>query len=413
MTMKTKLFAALAVAAAATATASHAADVKSISRIAFGPGDTLFVADWKAARVLAFTLPAAAQRKAGETFNIGELDALLASALGASKVTVEDMAVRPGTSEVYLALGVGPERAPAVVAVTPDRKVRRVDLGSTRSTSVALAAPDTSDFAFWHEAPERSYTVTDMKWHDGELFVAGLSNQDFASTLRRIRYPFDDKQSMSSIEIYHTTHNQVETRAPIRAMAFARLGGKPYLVAAYTCTPLVTIPLDALKDGAHVHGKIIAELGYGNTPAGMIGYSRGEQGKSQDMLLLLNYERVADLIPVADIEAANGRPELDKPVPFGQIVGLDPVQAPLVGVTRADNLDDRFMVAVRWQLEKGDHQLVTFDKGMNLRLSDYLSEYNFQQYSYKDKEFQLKYLKPAQDMLMTQEGHADFIKPSN
>ncbi|WP_167761438.1 hypothetical protein [Duganella callida] len=29
-------------------------------------------------------------------------------------------------------------------------------------------------------------------------------------------------------------------------MSFASWGGKEYLVAAYTCTPLVTIPLDAL-----------------------------------------------------------------------------------------------------------------------------------------------------------------------
>jgi hypothetical protein len=76
-----------------------------------------------------------------------------------------------------------------------------------------------------------------MKWRDGELFVAGLSNQDFASTLRRVTYPFgSQQQSVTSVEIFHTGHNLVETRAPIRAMAFASWGGKPYLVAAYTCT---------------------------------------------------------------------------------------------------------------------------------------------------------------------------------
>ena len=57
-------------------------------------------------------------------------------------------------------------------------------------------------------------------------------------------------------------------------MSFASWGGKPYLVAAYTCTPIVTIPLDELKDGAHIRGKTIAELGYGNTPAGMIAYTK-------------------------------------------------------------------------------------------------------------------------------------------
>jgi hypothetical protein len=49
--------------------------------------------------------------------------------------------------------------------------------------------------------------------------------------------------AITSIEIYHTGHNLIETRAPIRAMSFASWGGRTYLVAAYTCTPVVTIPL--------------------------------------------------------------------------------------------------------------------------------------------------------------------------
>ncbi len=69
------------------------------------------------------------------------------------------------------------------------------------------------------------------------------------------------------MEIYHAGHNLIETRAPIRAMSFTSWGGRPYLVAAYTCTPLVTIPLDDLKDGAHIRGKTVAELGYGGVPA--------------------------------------------------------------------------------------------------------------------------------------------------
>ena len=35
---------------------------------------------------------------------------------------------------------------------------------------------------------------------------------------------------MTSVEIYHTSHNQIETRAPIRVLSFATLGGKPYLI---------------------------------------------------------------------------------------------------------------------------------------------------------------------------------------
>ncbi len=136
-------------------------------------------------------------------------------------------AVRPGTAEVYVAISYGAERAPALFVVTSDGKARRFDLAAARSTSATLRDAPTTNAKFWKRTPERSFTVTNMKWRKGELFVAGLSNQDFASTLRRVRYPFDAKQSITSVEIFHGGHNLVETRAPIWAMSFADLGGKP------------------------------------------------------------------------------------------------------------------------------------------------------------------------------------------
>jgi hypothetical protein len=75
-------------------------------------------------------------------------------------------------------------------------------------------------------------------------------------------------------------------------------------VAAYTCTPIVIIPLDELKDGAHIRGKTIAELGYGNTPADLIAYSKTDQGKTEDFLMLVNFERGSSIIPVSELEAA-------------------------------------------------------------------------------------------------------------
>ena len=400
----------VAVSAALVATSAFAADVKSVSRLAFGPDNILFVADWKGAQVHALALPVAIPRKGEGTFNILDLEALLSKSLGAGMVKVEDMAVRPGSGEVYLAVSVGKNKTPAIVAVTSDQKVRKLNLPGMKSTTVALKNPDNSKAEFWKETPERSFTVTDMKWNGSELFVAGLSNQDFASTLRRIPYPFTDKQTMTSVEIYHTTHNQIETRAPIRAMSFATLDGKPYVIAAYLCTPLVTIPLEDLKDGAHIRGKAIAELGYGNTPADMISYSaKDPSGKPQDMLMLLNYQRSGNIIPVAAIEAANEKPGIDKPVPAGQIVGVQTVEAPLVGATRIDNLDNQFFIVVRRALEKDTLQLVTFDKAMLFRLTDYVSEYNFPQYSYGNDAFQLKYYKPAHDTLKKQEGFPELI----
>src|SRR5262252_7771727 len=275
---------------------ASAAEIKSISRLAAGPENVLFVADWKTARVHAINLPQVAQKPAGAAFNILDLEALLSKQVGGAKITVEDMVVRPGTAEVYIAVSYGAAKTPALIVVTGDRKARRVNLKAVKSASIALRDAPTSDYVFWRETPERSFTVTDMKWREGELFVAGLSNQEFASTLRRIKYPFAGQQSITSLEIYHTGHNQIETRAPIRAMSFATLGGRPYLVAAYTCTPIALIALDELKDGAHIRGKTIAELGYGNTPAGLIAYTKTGQGKSTDFMMLVNFERGASVI---------------------------------------------------------------------------------------------------------------------
>lgn len=391
---------------------ANAADVKSISRLAAGPGNTLFIADWKAARVHAISLPAAPQQPSGSAFNILDLESLLSAQVGGAKVTVEDMVVRPGTAQVYVAVSYGNAKMPALIMVTSDRKARRIDLKAAASTSVALRDAPTTDYSFWKETPERSFTVTDMKWRDGELFVAGLSNQDFASTLRRIRYPFDSKQSITSVEIYHAGHNLIETRAPIRAMSFASWGGKPYLIAAYTCTPLVTIPLDDLKDGAHIRGKTVAELGYGNTPADMISYSRTEQGKTEDFLLLANFDRVSNIIPVSQLEATGSRPGIEKQVPFGQLAGVEVIQAPLAGTLRLDNLDEKSFVVVRRRLEKDALQLVSIGKELSFRLTDHVSEYAFAEYSFKGNDFQLQNIKPRQDMLLKDEGFPDLIKAS-
>ncbi|MDP9890963.1 hypothetical protein J2W32_000059 [Variovorax boronicumulans] len=389
-----------------------AADVKSISRLAAGPGNILFVADWKAARVHAISLPATQQQPAGTAFNILDLESLLSAQVGGARVTVEDMVVRPGTAQVYVAVSYGAAKTPALILVTSDKKARRIDLKAAASTSVALRDAPTSDYSFWKETPERSFTVTDMKWREGELFVAGLSNQDFASTLRRVKYPFDAKQSVTSVEIYHAGHNLIETRAPIRAMSFASWGGKPYLVAAYTCTPLVTIPLDDLKDGAHIRGKTVAELGYGNTPADMIAYSRTEQGKTEDFLLLANFDRVSNVIPVSQLEATGSRPGIEKQVPFGQLAGVEVIQAPLAGTLRLDNLDEKSFVVVRRRLEKDALQLVSIGKELSFRLTDHVSEYAFAEYSFKGDNFQLQNIKPRQDMLLKDEGFPDLIKAS-
>ena len=52
------------------------------------------------------------------------------------------------------------------------------------------------------------------------------------------------------------------------------MGGQQYVLAAYTCTPLVKIPMSDLKPGAQVKGVTIADLGAGNQPLDMVPYKK-------------------------------------------------------------------------------------------------------------------------------------------
>lgn len=83
----------------------------------------------------------------------------------------------------------------------------------------------------------------------------------------------------------------------MRTFAIYEIGGVPHLLAAYTCTPLVKIPLEKLKPGEKVMGDTVAELGNQNRPLDMIVY----QKDGQDHVLMANNRRGLMKIPLKDI----------------------------------------------------------------------------------------------------------------
>jgi hypothetical protein len=388
-----------------------AAQVRSVSRIEFGPDNLLFVADWKDASVHAIevSVPPAKPAKA---FNLLDLQVAMERALGTRTFAVEDLKGRPETGEVYLAISYGPQSLPAILAVSADGSIHKIDLSKEAGPAIALRDVPARDLTFWNNIPERSLTVSDMRWHDGKLYVAGLSNQTFASTLRVIDWKSRGTQALTSVGIFHTSHDQMETRAPIRTMSFVTLDGVDYLIAAYMCTPLVAIPVADLKDGAHITGKTIAELGYGNTPIDMVTYSApDETGKPTDYLTVTNVNRNAATISLASLTAAVARPGLTKDVPWSVITGVDVVQSPIAGAIAIDNFGDKQFVLARRDLATGDLQLVTLQKAVKLRISDYVSEYDFPSYAYAPGK-QTQYIKPIEDGLMREEGYASPIAKS-
>ncbi len=401
----------VAIGLLSTVADAGAAEIKSVSRIAFGPENILFVADWKGAEIHAVTLAPGAKED-GKLFNLRNFDAVIAKAVGKAAATIEDLAWRPGGNEAYVALSLEPAKKPVILIVKADGSAKALDLKASKSAVAKLDKAPDDKLSFWNTIPGRSFTVTDMKWRNGELFVAGLSNQDFASTLRRIKYPFAGPASITSVEIFHTVHNQVETRAPIRALNFADLDGKPHLIAVYTCTPLVTIPLADLKDGAHLRGKTIAELGYGNAPSAMLSYTGSDmQGKPTSYILILNVNRDADVLTVSSVQEANRRPGLVKAVEnFAAVTGIEPTMAPLSGVWRIDNQNGEFFIAVRRNMASGASELVSINKDFKARLSDFVTEYNFPAYSYKAHGEAQKANQGMENKMKRDEGFSNLVR---
>ena len=381
----------------------------------FGPDNTLFVADAVSGTIQAFDLPeggTAPEQDVG--YNILDLDVAVAKALDADgRLIFGDLAVHPVTRDAYVSVTamIDGVQTSAVVTITRAGDVERLDLAALPSSSHALDDTADTGVTFWRDIPAPSLTVTDLDYADGALFVSGLSTGEFASTLRRIPYPFDGSAAASSIEMYHAAHDQNETRAPIRAMSVVNLAGTPTVVAAYTCTPLVTMPVAALEDGAHVTGKTIAELGYGNTPLDVVSFAAADfQGNVTNYVLVVNREMDADLINMDALTAAAAGPGLSAPIPYlGATAGVQTVPLPMSGVLHVADQDNQFLLALRRDLDTGAMELVSFRKGAFFRLSDFISEYNFPDYAYAGDQAS-EGVRMFQNMLKADEGFPGQIR---
>ncbi|UWQ81518.1 hypothetical protein K3725_20140 (plasmid) [Leisingera sp. S132] len=384
---------------------------QSTTVLEFADSNTLFVADSDGGRIFAYTLPEAAPAAESRSYNLIGLGARLAASTGADpySISYHDIAVHPVSKETYISMSLrsGGSKSPMIVRVDQDGSITPLDLTALEGTSVELNGTPDDSVTFWHDIPAATFTVTDLDFVDGTLFAAGLSTGEFASTLRQIPYPFTDNASASSIEIYHTVHNQTETRAPIRAMSVVDLDGVKTVVAAYTCTPLVTIPSGDLADGAHVSGKTVAELGYGNTPLEVLHFTApNEEFQPEEYVLVINKERDADLIRVADLAEASKGEGLSSPELWGD-AGVKTAARPLGAVLQADDQDEQFLVTLKRNLDTGDVDLVSFRKGAYFRLSDFVSEYNFPDYQYVEEQ---EFFRNFQNMLKADAGYADLAR---
>ncbi len=332
-------------------------DVKSAGPLGFGPDGILFVGDTQGAALFAIDTgdrTANLDKKAVELKDVaGKAAALLGAT--AKQIVINDMAVNPISGNIYLSLsrGRGPDAAPLLLRATADGKLEEFALENVPFAKAEIPNPPGAKAAGRGPSP-RSESITDIAYVDGRVFLAGLSNEEFSSRLIAIPFPFSSEGfDGAAIEIYHGAHGQFETKSPVRTFVPYRLDGKPYLLAAYTCTPLVKVAVDDLKAGAHVKGTTIAELGNRNRPLDMVAY----QKDGKDYLLLANSSRGVMKIPT---EGASTAPGITAHVNGTKGLGYETI-ATLKGVVQMDQLDGRRAVVLVEEDPAGSIDLRTID----------------------------------------------------
>ena len=378
--------------------------------LAFGPDNVLFVADSKGGKL--YAVPTEAKElKDAIPYNMEGFDIEMAKKLSLDPrdIVINDMKIHPLSQEAYVSIKLGhkPEAKSVIAVVDPvARDIQLLDIMKDGFKSVAINNPASSDLMFWKETSASVLNITDMDYYDGYVYMAGLTNSEFASTLRKIAYPFTDTQEIvNSIEIYHAVHTQNETRAPIRTMLFDDIDGKPTLLASYTCTPLVSIPADEIQNGADVKGKTIAELGYGNTPIDMLVVTtQGFDGSTSKSLIVTNKNRGGTMIPLnAVVAGTKGEGMAGQRAMFA--TGLEGMQEiPTANVMQVDIQNPQMLGMVRRNIDTGDIDLVSELTGTFLRLSDFISEYDFPDYRYPEAQAGTK---QYHDMVKQMEGYAE------
>jgi len=268
-------------------------DIKSAGPLAFGPDGVLFVGDSLGAKVVALDT---GDTKAGApaSINVQGIDSKIAAALGtaADQISIRDIATNPVSKNVYISVnrGRGGDAKAVIVKLDTAGKLSEVDLDNVKYSAAALPNPPTQN-------NQKTNTITEVRYVDGKVLVAGLSNEEFSSNMKVIPFPFADADRGALIEMYHGSHARYETNSPIRTFVPYTIDNKQYILAAYTCTPLVKIPVSELKSGAKIQGTTIAEMGAGNQPLDMVAYKKN----GQEYILMANSSHGVTKLDMANV----------------------------------------------------------------------------------------------------------------
>jgi hypothetical protein len=331
-------------------------ELKSAGPLAFAPKGVLLVGDPVAAAVYAIDTGDNTAEGTGKP-KVEGLDEKIASLLGteAKGIQVADLAVNPISGNTYLSVarGRGPDASAVILKLSRDGKLSEFSLKDRKTAKASIPNPVAGGQAPGKgkgkgRAPSRMDAITKIAYLNGRVLVAGLSNEEFASNLRSIPFPFDATDKGTSIEMYHGAHGAFETRSPIRVFAPYKIDGEDHLLAAYTCTPLVKIPVKKLEPGSKMMATTVAELGNMNRPLSIIVYNKG----GKDYALLANSARGVMKVSLDGVDKIEG---ITKRISGTAGLKYDTVKD-LAGVQKLDAFDK-------------DHAVVLIqDKGGAMRL---------------------------------------------
>jgi hypothetical protein len=306
--------------------------LKSAGPLSFGPSGVLFIGDAKAAKIYAINTDDK-KTDAAPNYDIDDLNAKVAAAYGVDQATIADLAVNPETGNAFLSVAVGDSFG--IARVTPNGTITAVNLDKIPNAAVTLPnAPEDKVVEGRRRSNPRESSITDLTYTAGRVLVAGLAAGDSPSSVREFDFPFNESASGVRVEIYHAAHGRSEDYAPIQTFVPFNIDGEASLLAGYTCTPLVKIPITKLENETKVTGTTVAELGNRNRPLDMIVYKK--DGK--DYVLMANSARGVMKISTDNLAENAG---LTQPVSGGGVAGqpyetIDAWQ----GVVQLDKLSD-------------------------------------------------------------------------
>jgi hypothetical protein len=309
------------------------AGLRSAGAIAFGPDAVLFVGDGMGAAV--YAIDTADRTPIAGASEVEGVNAKVAALLGVSvdDILINDVTVNPLSRRAYLSVsrGRGPTATPVIVRTAAGGKVEVLPLDNVRHAKAILPNAPAADAVGRRGAPMRMEAITDIAYVNGNVIIAGLSNEEFSSNLRTIPFPFTTVPRGAAIEIYHGSHGRFETQAPVRTFTTHRVRNEDVILASYTCTPLVVFRNSDLAKGNKVMGKTIAELGSGNTPIDMLIYQKA----GENYILMSNTNHGVMRISAENLDRYDA---ITTPIP--DTAGTPFKKIDVSGVTHLTRLDD-------------------------------------------------------------------------